>query len=167
MTRPRFTPGERIPSPGTHCTGGWVGPRACLDTEVRRKILLPLPGIEPRSPGQWTTISKLKCSLYADVNHIVNNLNGVISFGHSSKIQSLVSSLLKGGNVVGRQTRSWSTEAKVWGIVPKHPVACMPSTRMGLYRWWLFNSPVLVGLIWTARNVRERRKWRKPSKRAL
>jgi hypothetical protein len=29
--RPRFTPGER--TPGTHCTGGWVGPRAGLDTE--------------------------------------------------------------------------------------------------------------------------------------
>jgi hypothetical protein len=25
-----FTPGER--APGTHCTGGWVGPRAGLDT---------------------------------------------------------------------------------------------------------------------------------------
>jgi hypothetical protein len=29
-----------------------VGPRAGLDTEVRGKILLPLPGIEPRSPGR-------------------------------------------------------------------------------------------------------------------
>jgi hypothetical protein len=29
-------PGER--TPGTHCTGGWVGPRAGLDTEVRGKI---------------------------------------------------------------------------------------------------------------------------------
>jgi hypothetical protein len=45
---PRFTPGERIP--GTHCTGGWVGPRAGLDTEATGKILSPLPGIEPRSP---------------------------------------------------------------------------------------------------------------------
>jgi hypothetical protein len=35
--RPRFTPGER--TPGTHWTGGWVGPRASLDTEVRGKIL--------------------------------------------------------------------------------------------------------------------------------
>jgi hypothetical protein len=26
-------------NPGTHCTGGWVGPRACLDTEARGKIL--------------------------------------------------------------------------------------------------------------------------------
>jgi len=34
--RPRFTPGER--TPGTHCTGGWVGPRAGLDTEARGKI---------------------------------------------------------------------------------------------------------------------------------
>jgi hypothetical protein len=24
---------------GTHCTGGWVGPRAGLDTEARGKIL--------------------------------------------------------------------------------------------------------------------------------
>jgi hypothetical protein len=26
-------------TPGTHCTGGWVGPRAGLDTEARGKIL--------------------------------------------------------------------------------------------------------------------------------
>jgi hypothetical protein len=38
--------------PGTHCTGGWVDPRAGLDTEARGKILLPLPGFEPRSPGR-------------------------------------------------------------------------------------------------------------------
>jgi hypothetical protein len=42
--RPRF-------ALGTHCKGGWVGPRAGLDTEARRKIISPLPGIEPRSPG--------------------------------------------------------------------------------------------------------------------
>jgi hypothetical protein len=41
-------PGER--TPGTHCTGGWVGPRASLDTEVKGKNPLPLPGIELRSP---------------------------------------------------------------------------------------------------------------------
>jgi hypothetical protein len=38
--------------PGTHCTGGWVGPRAGLDTETTGKILSPLPGIEPRSRGR-------------------------------------------------------------------------------------------------------------------
>jgi hypothetical protein len=32
-------PGER--TPGTHFTGGWVGLRAGLDTEVRGKILCP------------------------------------------------------------------------------------------------------------------------------
>jgi hypothetical protein len=31
-----FTPGES--TPGTHCTGGWVGLRAGLDTEARGKI---------------------------------------------------------------------------------------------------------------------------------
>jgi hypothetical protein len=35
--RPRFTPGER--TPGNHCTGGWVGPRASLDTEATGKTL--------------------------------------------------------------------------------------------------------------------------------
>jgi hypothetical protein len=34
---------------GTHWMGGWVGPRAGLDTETRGKNPLPLPGIEPRS----------------------------------------------------------------------------------------------------------------------
>jgi hypothetical protein len=38
--------------PGTHWTGGWVGPRAHLDTEATGQILLPLPEIEPRSPGR-------------------------------------------------------------------------------------------------------------------
>jgi hypothetical protein len=42
--------GER--TPGTHCTGGWVGFRAGVDAEDRGEILLPLLGIEPRSPGR-------------------------------------------------------------------------------------------------------------------
>jgi hypothetical protein len=37
---------------GTHWTGGWLGPRADLDTEATRKILSPLPGMERRSPGR-------------------------------------------------------------------------------------------------------------------
>jgi hypothetical protein len=45
-----FYPQERIP--GTHCTGGWVDPRAGPDTEARGKILSPLPGMELRSPGR-------------------------------------------------------------------------------------------------------------------
>jgi hypothetical protein len=33
----RHAPGER--TPGTHCTGGWVVPKAGLDTEARIKTL--------------------------------------------------------------------------------------------------------------------------------
>jgi hypothetical protein len=47
--RPRINPGERTPC--THCTGGWVGLRTGVDT-YRGKVLLPLPGIEPPSPGR-------------------------------------------------------------------------------------------------------------------
>jgi hypothetical protein len=45
MSWPRFNPRER--NPGSHCTGGWVGPRASLDKEAGGKILSPVPGIEP------------------------------------------------------------------------------------------------------------------------
>jgi hypothetical protein len=43
-----FAPGER--TPGTHSTGGWVGPRAGLDTEARGKILCPCRGSNPDRP---------------------------------------------------------------------------------------------------------------------
>jgi hypothetical protein len=48
-------PGRVLPPgkgpPGTNCTGSWVGPRAGVNTEDRGKIISPLLGIEPRSPG--------------------------------------------------------------------------------------------------------------------
>jgi hypothetical protein len=44
----RAAPGER--NPGTHCTGGWLGPRAGLDTEARGKILCPCRGTNPDRP---------------------------------------------------------------------------------------------------------------------
>jgi hypothetical protein len=40
--RPRFSLEER--TPGTHCTGGWVGPRAGLYAEATGKILFPCQG---------------------------------------------------------------------------------------------------------------------------
>jgi hypothetical protein len=61
--RPRFSPGER--TPGNHCTGGWVDPRAGLDTEAAGKPLSPLPGIEPRSPSIIRQLFfKFICSLF-------------------------------------------------------------------------------------------------------
>jgi hypothetical protein len=45
-----FTSGER--TPGTHCTGGWVGLRAGLDTEVRGKIFCPCRESNPDRPGR-------------------------------------------------------------------------------------------------------------------
>jgi hypothetical protein len=40
----RFTPGDR--ARGTPSKGGWVGPRAGLDTAEKRKISGPPPGNE-------------------------------------------------------------------------------------------------------------------------
>jgi hypothetical protein len=44
----RFTPRES--APGTHWIGGWVGPRAVLDTVVKIKILSPRRESNPRTP---------------------------------------------------------------------------------------------------------------------
>jgi hypothetical protein len=42
-------PAER--APGNHSVGGWVGPRAVLDTAVvKRKIPSPLRESKPRTP---------------------------------------------------------------------------------------------------------------------
>jgi hypothetical protein len=44
----RFTPKERAPA--TNCIGGWVGPRAVLDTVVKRKIPSSRRESNPRPP---------------------------------------------------------------------------------------------------------------------
>jgi hypothetical protein len=73
-----LTPGKWTPS--THCTGSWVGPRTGLDTKGRRKILSPLPGIEPRSPGRsyvvpiQTEFTKAR-RVYHNFQHIVYLIN--------------------------------------------------------------------------------------------
>jgi hypothetical protein len=41
--------GQRF-TPGTHWTGGWVGPRASLDAESRRRILCPCRGSKSGRP---------------------------------------------------------------------------------------------------------------------
>jgi len=41
-----FTPGVR--APGTHWTGGWVGPKAGLEAVAKRKIPITAPA------GNWT-----------------------------------------------------------------------------------------------------------------
>jgi hypothetical protein len=58
MPRPRYTPGER--TPGTHCAGGWVGPRAVLDVEAIRKILCLCRGSNPGRPVRSQTLYWLR-----------------------------------------------------------------------------------------------------------
>jgi hypothetical protein len=80
--RQRFSPGER--TPGTHCTGSWVDPRTCLDTEARGKILSPPPGIEPLSPGRPARSQTLYRLSYSGSSkilvEIINNNNSYLRF---------------------------------------------------------------------------------------
>jgi hypothetical protein len=59
-------PGRTLPPgkepTGTHCTGGWVGPRAGLDAEVRGKILCLRRGSNPGRPD--TVLTELPRLLY-------------------------------------------------------------------------------------------------------
>jgi hypothetical protein len=59
-----FTPGKR--APGTHWIEEWVGPRASLETEAKRKIFLPLLGNEPQSssPQSVTVLTELPWLLH-------------------------------------------------------------------------------------------------------
>jgi hypothetical protein len=56
-------PGRALPPgkepPGTHCTGGWVGPRAGPDAEVRGKILCLCRGPNPGRPVNSQTLYSL------------------------------------------------------------------------------------------------------------
>jgi hypothetical protein len=59
-----FTPRPLYPqgkSPGTHWIGGWVGPRAILDTVVKRKILSP-----HRKSNSRTSIIQPVANCYTD-----------------------------------------------------------------------------------------------------
>jgi hypothetical protein len=67
--RPRFTPGER--TPGTHWTGGWVGPRAGLDTGDRGKILFPCRGSNPDRPVIQLVVRQVNTQIYTTLRSFV------------------------------------------------------------------------------------------------
>jgi hypothetical protein len=46
---------SRERTPDTHCTGGWVGLRAGLDTEARGKIRCLWRGLNPGRPDDQQT----------------------------------------------------------------------------------------------------------------
>jgi hypothetical protein len=49
----------------------------------------------------------------------IEKASRLVKAWNPSKIQPEAASSRSGGNVLGSQTGLWSTEAKVWGIVPK------------------------------------------------
>jgi hypothetical protein len=62
-------PQERAPS--SHWIGGWVGPRASLDTEEKRKIsTLSLTGIEPSFPACRLVTTLSEVPLVKSVKHV-------------------------------------------------------------------------------------------------
>jgi hypothetical protein len=57
---------------GTHWIGGWVGPRASLDSIEKR--YQPLPGIEPKFPGRPVrSLVTILIDSFRWVGHGVNN----------------------------------------------------------------------------------------------
>jgi hypothetical protein len=64
-----------------------VGPSADLDTEVRGKILSPLPGIEPRSPGRPARSQTLYCLSYPGHEHDVYFLIVLLRVDYKEQLQ--------------------------------------------------------------------------------
>jgi len=60
--------------PGTHCIGGWVGPRAGLDTEARGKILCVCQGSNPGRTVCSQTLYWLHFNIIARAVSICNPL---------------------------------------------------------------------------------------------
>jgi hypothetical protein len=85
-------PGER--TPGTHWTGGWVGPRAGLDAEARRKILCLCWGSNPGCPVHSQTLYWLSypgyqmCSIYIYLSMMIG-IHAWVLWGFSYILQKL------------------------------------------------------------------------------
>jgi hypothetical protein len=63
--RLRFSPGER--TPGTHCTGGWVGLTAGRDTETRGEMFCLCQGSNPGLPVRSHTLYWLSCPRWSEI----------------------------------------------------------------------------------------------------
>jgi hypothetical protein len=71
--RPRFSPWERAPVP-TVQDAGWA-PKPVWTQRLQEKILSPLPGIEPRSPGRLARNQTLYWLSYPAHMFLVGTLN--------------------------------------------------------------------------------------------
>jgi hypothetical protein len=77
-------PGRVLPPgkgpPGTHGTGGWVGPRANLDTEVRGKISSLCRGSKPDRPVRSQTLYCLSypAALFSMYLYIIGYCDNII-----------------------------------------------------------------------------------------
>jgi hypothetical protein len=88
----RFTPGGR--TPGTHWIGGWLGPRAGLDTVVaRRKIPIPWRESNPGRPARSLVTISTQRSLttsHKEVNVRWTCCVGSLTIGPNTVIERLM-----------------------------------------------------------------------------
>jgi hypothetical protein len=128
-------PGERTPS--THCTGGWVGLRAGLDTEVRGKILFPCQGSNPDR---------------SDVQAVARHYTDWATLADCMKFTMIISSFTTHklnswhvNNVEGRKL----TNTKIYQVLQRHDSHNVPV-------WW----PGLKNSLTVTHACRKRRlKW--------
>jgi hypothetical protein len=80
----------RVTAPSTHCTGGWVGPRAAPDVTEKRNISCPCRGATTNvtatsySMGTGSTSPRLKqTGREGDHSHLVPRLRIVELYLHS------------------------------------------------------------------------------------
>jgi hypothetical protein len=113
----RFTPGER--ARGIHWIGGWVGPRAGLDTLEKRKYYHcreSKPGLPARSPSEVRDVLEESRRL---VVPRISCLRLILILS-SNLLLGIPSSLLPSGfpeeKMSGTNTNPWSNDSVVSGI---------------------------------------------------
>jgi hypothetical protein len=83
----RFTPRER--AAGTHWIGGWLSPRAGLDTVVNRKIPSPCRDSNPRSSTPYVCLYMSVCIRLSGSSKTGDILRSVTSVAHSVRVYPL------------------------------------------------------------------------------
>jgi hypothetical protein len=160
--RPRFTPGER--TPGTHCTGGWVGPRAGLDTADRGKILCPRRGSNPDRPVVQSVVRHYTdLANPAPVPGIIRFYKCYVCFrAPYAKIQpltfpfdSLIPCFPTGTRVLWRARRLMGSAYRDLFTHARTPNSRTRQTLPYKQRWWQLGVVFIFDCVNTSRTLRE------------
>jgi hypothetical protein len=125
--------GER--TPGTHWIGGWVDPRACLDSLEKRKFLT-LPG-PLDSPARNQLLYRLRYLYlwklcrgidYETINELLNSI--IVNLYSILKTWLIVGTMISSHNILCSFPKSWYCDS----VFPLQPIVTRTHTSLYFIR---------------------------------